>query len=106
MWHRRSSYSNIGKPVDHFVQLKSAIETITKLRKVTGQVLFAYSVVCTVDGIFDVPDHGVHPSEDLELIVLRAATGNDWLMTALGLLDSRKAVQAVGDNKASGAEVL
>ena len=63
-------------------------------------------MVCAVDGIFDVPDHGVYPFEDLELIVLGTAVGNDWLMTALGLFDSRKAVQAVGDNKASRAEVL
>ena len=69
-------------------------------------MLFAYSMVCAVDGIFDVPDHGVHPFEDLELIVLGAAVGNDWFMAALGLFDSRKAVQAVGDNKASRAKVL
>jgi len=59
-----------------------------------------------MDGIFDVPDHGVHPFEYLELIILCAAVGNDRFMTALGLFDSRKAAQAVGDNKASGAEVL
>ena len=59
-----------------------------------------------MNGIFDVPDHGVHPFEYLELIVLGAAVGNDRFMAALGLLDSRKAIQSVGDNKASGAEVL
>lgn len=49
-------------------------------------------MVCAMDGVFDVPDHGVHPFEDLELIVLGAAVGNDRFMAALGLLDSRKAV--------------
>jgi len=56
-----------------------------------------------MDGIFDIPDHGVHPFEGLELIVLGAAVGKDWFMTVFGLSDSRKAAQAAGDIKASRA---
>ncbi len=66
-------------------------------------MLFTYSVVCAMDGIFDIPDHGVHPFEGLELIVLGAAVGKDWFMTVFGLSDSRKAAQAAGDIKASRA---
>lgn len=57
-------------------------------------MLLAYGMVCAVDSILGVPDYGVYPFEDLELIVLSAGTGNGRFMIAFGLLDPRKAVQA------------
>ena len=51
-------------------------------------MFFADGMVCAMDGIFDIPDHGVHPFEYLELIILSAAAGNDRFMTALGAYSS------------------
>ena len=88
------------------MELKSAIETITELGKITRQMPPADSMMSAVHRIFHVANNSVEPLEHFATVVLPPDRGDNRLMLALVLCDSGKTIQAIRDYMAFRPEVL
>ena len=65
-------------PVKHLRFPEAPVEAVTEFRQVTGQVLWADTMMDTTNIAFDIGDQGVDPGQDLRRLFPR--TGNEPLM--------------------------
>ena len=65
-------------PVKHLRFPEAPVEAVTEFRQVTGQVLWADTMMDTTNIAFDIGDQGVDPRQDLRRLFPR--TGNEPLM--------------------------
>ena len=64
--------------VKHLRFPEAPVEAVTEFRQVTGQVLWADTMMDTTNIAFDIGDQGVDPRQDLRRLFPR--TGNEPLM--------------------------
>jgi hypothetical protein len=65
-------------PVEHLRFPEAPVEAVTEFRQVTGQVLWADTMMDTTNIAFDIGDQGLDPGQDLWRLFPR--TGNEPLM--------------------------
>ena len=58
-------------PVEHLRFPEAPVEAVTEFRQVTGQVLWADTMMDTTNIAFDIGDQGVDPGQDLRRLFPR-----------------------------------
>ena len=64
--------------VEHWRFPETPVEAVTEFRQVTGQVLWADTMMDTAYIAFDVGDQGVDPGQDLGASFLEPGTSHSW----------------------------
>ena len=87
--------------MDHFLQAKSAIESVFELGQVARRMGRADGAERARDGALDVAKDGVDPLEDAQALGSVDAASDDGCVRALGVGDAGKAGEPVGDDMAA-----
>ena len=96
----------MGQTWHHFAQLKTAVESVTKLSKIARYMSLTDCMITSTNGIFDVAKHCVHPLELFDLNTVRTASRDNTLMDTICFLDSRKAAKTMSDNYTARCQVF
>jgi len=64
--------------VKHLRFPEATVEAVTEFRQVTGQVLWADTMMDTTNIAFDIGDQGVDPGQDFRRLFPEPGTSHSW----------------------------
>src|SRR5712692_6927024 len=105
VWHGRSSDGDVAEPRHHGGEIVAPVEAVFEFGEVAGHMLVTDGPVSASDGALDVAEDGIDPLERGGQGGLAAGSGDDRLMDAPGVADTRETAQAVTDDGAGGIEI-
>jgi len=89
---------DVSEARNHRRQIKATVESRAELGEIARRVLVTDAMVCLLNRVLDVTEHGVDPGKDFLVDAGRTAAGDDGLVCTPGRRNAGEAIQTIGDD--------